>query len=833
MEDAFDPLAGAFGEDFDPLAGLLDPTTDILAAAEDESTEDTVAVDDASNGAVSSKIKHTAVATKEVESLGKDSPLSSKPDIDQDAIFRDVLSRYDLEEDVLSYAVNVGKDHFGQMERGTIERGEDGKLAGELIRLLDPLVGGETLRERCHEIVRRVRTLLCDDQSRSGPRFELLSLETLMPRLKNVVVLSTLDAFKEDKKEVERLWGIDGIRKKYNDDLHKVISKIAPVSEKKLARRRNQMDMLLNRVKKAAREVKSSAVETIGDDSSAAQGVSVLDLLMGGGSSAGRDVIVDRFTMNFAGKDLLIDAAIRLTFGRRYGLVGRNGIGKTTLLRHIAKRAIPGLSANVRICHVAQEAVADERTCVQAVLDADLERAVLLERAKELEAAEEDDEDASSELALVYQALAEMGSSDAESRAAKILSGLQFTKEMQSSPTNSLSGGWRMRVSLAAALFVEPELLLLDEPTNHLDLQAVMWLENYCRVEFDATLVVVSHDREFLNEVTTDIIHMGGQTLHYSRGNFNSFEESRAETMRQNRKKFEANNRKRQHMQKFIDKFRSSAARASLVQSRIKALNRLETVEMAEDDANFAPSFFFPEPEKLDPPILQIQDVSFGYNYEKDGKMLLQAINLNVDLDSRIAVVGVNGSGKSTMLNLLVGKLRASKGSIYSHGRLRVGHFTQHHVELLSVGSSPVAAMRQLFPGEKDEVYRTHLGRFGVQGKMALQQTNTLSGGQKSRVALAIMSYRKPHILILDEPTNHLDMETSQALITAINAYKGGLVVVSHDQHFINGVCPDDKGELWVVEGGMLRRFGGTFKGYKKQEILRMTREKVGRRRKR
>jgi len=820
--DDFDPLADVFGDDFDPTAGLLDD----------------VDVDAAEN-----VTKVVEEEKKEEEEVSSSTDFSSSQEGDDskvpEVVLRTVLCKV-LEDESLDYAISAANDLLASTKKKP--RPDRVKL---LLNLLLPLVERSTPKQTkrmCKRIVRRVAGKKRRSERRGS--FEVLSLETLLPKLNKPVILSSLDIFKEDKAEMEKLWGIDESRKRYNDDLYKLISKIAPVSEKKLERRRMQMNAILSRVKKAAKarkteSSKDASTEIIGENSSESQ-VSVLDMLLGNSGSAQKDIIVPRFTMNFAGKDLLLDAGLKLAYGRRYGLVGQNGIGKTTLLRFIAAKAIKGIPKDLKICHVAQEAVADERTCIQAVLDADLERAALLERVKELEAMDEGDEDAAQELGVVYQALAEMGSSDAEARAGKILSGLQFSKEMQNAPTSSLSGGWRMRVSLAAALFVEPELLLLDEPTNHLDLQAVLWLENYCRIEFDATLIVVSHDREFLNDVTTDIIHVANQTLEYYKGNFDGFEETRAERVRQNRKKYEANAKKRAHMQKFIDKFRCSAARASLVQSRIKALKRLETVEMIEGGGATL-QLSFPDPEKLDPPILQLQDVGFTYQ-EKDEKdptkYLLRAMNLNIDQKTRIAIVGVNGAGKSTLLNLLVGKLRASRGKVFSHGRLRVGHFTQHHVELLSIGSSSLNVMRELFPGENDQVYRNHLGRFGVSGNMALQNTSTLSGGQKSRVALAIMSYRKPHILILDEPTNHLDMETSESLMLALTQYKGGVVCVSHDQHFITGVLgsnshDDIGGELWVVGDGTLRRFDGDFKTYKKREMKKMMSERVGKRRRR
>ncbi|KAH9621008.1 hypothetical protein KSS87_004545 [Heliosperma pusillum] len=522
-----------------------------------------------------------------------------------------------------------------------------------------------------------------------------------------------------------------------------------------------------------------------------------------------KDFHLDNFNISVGGRDLIVDGAVTLSFGRHYGLIGRNGTGKTTFLRHLALHAIDGIPKNCQILHVEQEVAGDNTTALQCVLNSDIERTHLLEeetrlleqqRNFELEEADGKsnaqlngnlDKDAITErLQQIYKRLELIDADSAEARAASILAGLSFSPEMQRKATKTFSGGWRMRIALARALFIEPDLLLLDEPTNHLDLHAVLWLESYL-VKWPKTFIVVSHAREFLNLVVTDIIHLQGQKLTSYKGDYDTFERTREEQLKNQQKAFESNERSRAHMQNFIDKFRYNAKRASLVQSRIKALDRMGFVDAVVNDPEYAPAFaynLFPRPllSWLDFEPVQVQlkvDASFGY---PGGPLLFKNLNFGIDLDSRIAMVGPNGIGKSTILNLIAGELQPSSGTVFRSAK-----------------------------GVPEQKLRGHLGSFGITGNLALQPMYTLSGGQKSRVAFAKITFKKPHLLLLDEPSNHLDLDAVEALIQGLVMFQGGILMVSHDEHLISNSVD----ELWVVSQGTATPFHGTFQDYKK--ILR------------
>jgi ATP-binding cassette subfamily F protein 3 len=520
------------------------------------------------------------------------------------------------------------------------------------------------------------------------------------------------------------------------------------------------------------------------------------------------DIIIPNFTISIGGRTLIEDASLKISYGRRYVLVGRNGIGKTTLLNHITRKEIDGIPKHLQILHVEQEVVSSDRTLLEEVLSCDHERSRLL---NELEEITKEINNGSTEKSLtdkmihINKRLQEINAEEAETKAISIISGLGFYNEDLHKPTKNFSGGWRMRISLAKALFVQPDILLLDEPTNHLDMNAVMWLEDYLN-SWPYTLVVVSHARDFINNVATDIVHLTNQKLYYYKGNYDEFERSRSERAKLLSKQKAAQTKKMDHMQSFIDKFRANAKRASLVQSRIKAMNKIEIIEEILEDPTCI--FVFPSPDKLNPPILRLDNVDLGYG----NKFILQKANFSVDMSTRVAVVGPNGAGKTTLLKCLTGELLPLGGILYRHNKLKLAMFTQHHVDQLDLELSPIEQIAKLYSDISQEVIRSHLASFGITGNLALRPNYLLSGGQKSRVALAAIVFKNPQIMLMDEPTNHLDIDAVNALALALNSFTGGLVIVSHDQHFVESVCS----QIYVVKDKKCSYFKGNFQDYKR-----------------
>ena len=512
---------------------------------------------------------------------------------------------------------------------------------------------------------------------------------------------------------------------------------------------------------------------------------------------------ISNVTYRIGGRALLENATAVISAGHRVGLVGRNGAGKSTLFGLILGESQPDqgeieIQKGTRIGIVAQEAPGGAMTPQDVVLAADLERAALM-----LEADTSDDGE---RLAEVHMRLVDIDAHTAPMRAAEILAGLGFSEEMQQQPMSSFSGGWRMRVALAAALFAQPELLLLDEPTNHLDLEATVWLEAYLQ-KYPHTLLVISHDRAILNACVDHILHLDSRQLTFYTGNYDWFEKMRAERMAQSKAEASKVDAKRKHLQSFVDRFKAKASKARQAQSRMKMLEKLGSVSVMRDDPTV--SFDFPEPAELSPPLISFDKVSVGYT---PGKPVLRDIDLRIDPEDRIALLGSNGNGKSTFAKLVAGRLQPMEGHNHRSGKLFTGFFAQHQVEDMDGEATPFKLMAELMPGGREPQVRARLGRFGFGQEKANTLVKSLSGGERARLNFALITHNAPPMLIFDEPTNHLDIESRDALAVAINEYKGAVILISHDWHLLELTAD----QLWLVGDGKVKPFDGDLEDYRK-----------------
>jgi ATP-binding cassette, subfamily F, member 3 len=507
-------------------------------------------------------------------------------------------------------------------------------------------------------------------------------------------------------------------------------------------------------------------------------------------------------TYRIAGRTLLEGASAQINAGWKVGLVGRNGAGKSTLLDLIRGALQPDageirLQQELRIGFLAQEAPGGEATPLDLVLAAAEERAQLL-----VEAAAAD----GARAAEIHERLLAIAAHAAPARAAGILAGLGLDHRDQQRAMASFSGGWRMRVALAAALFAEPDLLLLDEPTNHLDLEAALWLGEFLR-RYRRTVILVSHDRQFIDDVADHILHLGERRLALYSGGYESFLRTRREALARQQALAAKQEAERRHLQAFVDRFRAKASKASQAQSRLKMLARLEPVTLAE--AEPAIRFEFPEPPKLAPPLLTFDDVAVGYAPEQP---VLRRLDLRLDPDDRIALLGANGNGKSTLARLIAGRLAPMAGELRRAPRLGCGYFAQHQIEELDPEASAFDHLARLMPKAPAERVRARLARFGFDEDQVFVRARELSGGEKARLNFALISHAAPALLILDEPTNHLDIEAREALVAALGDFPGAVVIVSHDWHLLSLVAD----RLWLVAEGTVRSWEGDLDDYRR-----------------
>ncbi len=516
------------------------------------------------------------------------------------------------------------------------------------------------------------------------------------------------------------------------------------------------------------------------------------------------------------GRPIIEGATLAVGPGERIGLIGRNGSGKSTLLKLVAGElqadgGAIALARRVRLGAIAQHAPAGPESLIDTVLAADTERAALL---TEAETARDP-----ARIAEIHERLAAIGAEAAPARAARILAGLGFDETAQQGACAALSGGWRMRVALAALLFVAPDLLLLDEPTNHLDLEATLWLEGYLK-SYPGTLILVSHDRDLLNKIPRKIVHLEGGKLTSYAGNYDRFERTRREQLERQSALATRQKAQRKHIQAFIDRFRYKASKARQAQSRIKMLERMEPIASVIE-ARTA-SFDFPEPKTLAPPLITLENAQAGY---APGAPVLRGLDLRLDMDDRIALLGANGNGKSTFMKLLAGRLAPQGGRLVTSAKLKVGYFAQDQADELDLAATPLQLLARALPEVADTRLRTQLGRFGFGRDHAELEVGRLSGGERARLLFALMSREAPQVLLLDEPTNHLDVDAREALVQALNGYPGAVVLVSHDPHLI-GLVAD---RLWLVADGRIVPFDGDLDDYRRhlQERRRAERGKA------
>ncbi|PPR17940.1 MAG: putative ABC transporter ATP-binding protein YheS [Proteobacteria bacterium] len=522
---------------------------------------------------------------------------------------------------------------------------------------------------------------------------------------------------------------------------------------------------------------------------------------------------ISGLTYRIAGRTILEDASLRLQDNWKIGVVGANGVGKSTLFKLISGELVMDsgeidLPVNAKFGWVKQDIPSDNTTLLDVVLSGDEERAKLM--------VQSETETDPYKLAEVHTRLMDIDAYSAPAKAATILNGLGFKEEELSKPISDFSGGWRMRVALAAALLNEPDLLLLDEPTNHLDIEAIMWLEEYL-VSYPHTLLIISHDRDLLNKCADHIVHIENHKLVTYTGNYDSYEKERAEKRMNQQKLHEKQMAHKAHLEAYINRFKAKASKAKQAQSRVKQLEKMDIVSAVM--AERAKPFIFPKPEELSPPILSIDKASVGY--EKD-KPILTGVNERIDMDDRIALLGANGNGKSTLIKLIANRLAPMAGEVERHNKLRIGYFSQHQAEELDLNATAYDEMKRKMKGKDEKEVRGLLGKFGFNKELSDNRIDDLSGGEKSRLLFALMSYDAPHLILLDEPINHLDMDAREGLVQALNNYNGAVILVSHDPSMVEKVAD----RLWLVKDGECQPYDGDIDAYRKLVIEERREEK-------
>ena len=524
-------------------------------------------------------------------------------------------------------------------------------------------------------------------------------------------------------------------------------------------------------------------------------------------------LILNDITVRIAGRLLIDHSSVTLPSGSKTGFVGHNGTGKSTLFRVITGDLAPEtgeviIPKDTRIGQVAQEAPGTEESLLEIVLAADKERVQLLQEA---ETATDP-----MRIAAIHARLTDIGAHSAEARAGSILSGLGFNSEAQKRPASSFSGGWRMRVALAAVLFAEPDLLLLDEPTNYLDLEGTLWLIEYVR-RYPHTVIIISHDRELLNSATNSIMHLENKKLTFWRGNYDQFERQHAETVELQQKMAAKQEAHRKHMEDFVARFRAKASKARQAQSRLKALEKLKPIAVWQDE--HVQPFSFPQAEKIAAsPIIALSKVEVGY---EPGKPILKGLDLRIDNDDRIALLGANGNGKSTLAKLLSGRLKPESGTMTLSPNLKVAFFAQHQMDDLFPEENPIEHVRRLMPKQPEAKIRAAVARMGLSTEKMMTKAKELSGGEKARLLMGLATFDGPNLLILDEPTNHLDIDSREQLVLALNDFEGAVILIAHDRHLIEATME----RLWLVKDGTVKPYDGDMDDYR-NDILGISKPK-------